>query len=94
MTHVTVLALTSTQATLWWIALAIGLVVVATVIALLTFLSRLLSDVASGVAAIEEIAQGIDRIAPGDDLPAMAAGLRELGAEIKLQDDLLTRLTR
>ncbi|MCA1702212.1 MAG: hypothetical protein LC808_02645 [Actinobacteria bacterium] len=90
----TLALITSTQATLWWIALAIGLVVVATVVVLLTFLSRLLSDIASGVASLEEIAEGIEQIAPGDDLPATAAGLRELGAEIKLQDDLLTRLTR
>lgn len=86
--------ITSDQATLWWIALAIGLVVVAVVIALLTMLSRLLSDVASGVASLLEVAEGIERIAPGNDLPATAAGLRELGAEIRLQDDLLTRATR
>jgi predicted signal transduction protein with EAL and GGDEF domain len=91
---VTLLGLTTDQATLWWIALAIGLVVVAVVIVLLTLLSRFLSDVASGVAALQDVAEQIERVAPSDDLPATAASLRELGAEIQLQDDLLTRLTR
>lgn len=82
------------QATLWWIALAIGLVVVGVVIALLTFLSRLLNDAVSGVASLEEIAEGVERDTPGGDLPATAASLRELHSEIQLQNDLLGRWTR
>lgn len=86
--------LTSNQATLWWIALVIGIVVVLVVVALLTFLSRLLNDAVSGVATLQEIAERVDRETPGDDLPATAANLRELRTEIKLQDDLLARWTQ
>jgi hypothetical protein len=86
--------LSSEQATFWWIALVIGLVVVAVVIVLLTLLSRLLNDVVTGVAALQEIAEGVERDTPGDDLPATAASLRELHTEIKLQDDMLGRWTQ
>lgn len=89
----TALVLDSGQATLWWIALAVGAVVVGVVIALLTLLSRLLTGVGSSVAALEEVAGRIDGAAPGD-LPAAAASLRELGTEIKLQDELLGQWTQ
>ncbi|MEJ7657779.1 MAG: hypothetical protein WKF33_12205 [Thermoleophilaceae bacterium] len=90
----TALVLDPGQATLWWIALAVGAVVVGVVIALLTLLSRLLTGVGSSVAALEEVAGRIDGAAPGDDLPAAAASLRELGTEIKLQDELLGQWTQ
>jgi len=91
---VTALALGPGQAALWWIALAVGLVVVAVVIALLTLLSRLLSDIVSSVGSLNEVAEGLGPEAAGDDLAATAASLRELRTEIKFQEELLARWTQ
>lgn len=84
------LALNPGQATLWWIALAIGAVVVAVVIVLFLFLSRLLHDIGSGMAAIDEMANRLERSTVTDDLRATALTLRELRDEIRVHDDLLS----
>lgn len=84
------LALNSGQATLWWIALVIGAVVVAVVIVLFLFLSRLLSDIGDGVAAIDEMAERLRRGSGTGELRATASTLRELREEIRIHDDLLS----
>ena len=86
-----VLALDTGEVTLWWIALALGAVVLAVVIVLLTLLSRLLGDVGSSVASLDEIAGRLERETPADALTTTATSLRDLRTEIKLHDDLLAR---
>lgn len=85
------LALDTGEVTLWWVALAVGAVVVAVVIVLLALLSRLLSDVGSSVASLDEIAGQLEQETQADALPATATSLRDLSTEIKLHDDLLAR---
>jgi hypothetical protein len=87
---VIVFALNPAQATLWWIALALGAVVVAVVVALFLFLSRLLHDIGFGLAAIDEMAERVERGSATSDLRATASTLRELREEIRVHDDLLS----
>lgn len=86
----TLLTLNPAQSTLWWIALAIGAVVVAVVIVLFLFLSRLLADIGDGVAAIDEVAERLRRGSATGELRATASTLRELREEIRIHDDLLS----
>ncbi len=85
------LALNPEQAVLWWVALAIGAVVVAVVIVLFLFLSRLLRDIHFGVAAMGEMAERVERGSATGDLRATAMTLREIREEIRIHDDLLSR---
>ena len=79
------------QYTLWWIALAIGLVVVLVVVVLFTFLSRLLHDIRVGVEALDEVAERMESGTATDDLRATASVLRDIRDEIRVHDDLLPR---
>jgi hypothetical protein len=88
---VNLLALNPEQAVLWWVALAIGAVVVAVVIVLFLFLSRLLHDIRFGVAAMGEMAEQVQRGSATGDLRATAMTLREIREEIRIHDDLLSR---
>lgn len=79
------------QYTLWWIALAIGLVVVLVVVLLFTFLSRLLHDIRVGVTALNEVAGRIESVSAAGDLRETATILRDIRDEIRVHDDLLPR---
>jgi len=79
------------QVTLWWIALAIGFVVVAVVVVLFTFLSRLLHDIRVGVMELDDIAERIESGTAAGDLRATASVLRDIRDEIRVHDDILPR---
>lgn len=49
------------EATYWWVALGVGLVVVLVVIALLSMLELLVRDIERGVQGVREVATGISR---------------------------------
>ncbi len=83
--------LDQSQYTLWWIALAIGAVVVAVVVVLFTFLSRLLHDIRVGVEALDEVAERMESGTASGDLRATASVLRDIRDEIRVHDDLLPR---
>ncbi len=83
--------LDQSQYTLWWIALAIGAVVVAVVVVLFTFLSRLLRDIRVGVEALDEVAERMESGTATGDLRATASVLRDIRDEIRVHDDLLPR---
>ncbi len=85
------LALNPGQATLWWIALAIGAVVVAVVIVLFLFLSRLLHDIRVGVMELDDVAERIETGTAAGDLRATASVLRDIRDEIRVHDDLFPR---
>lgn len=78
------------QATMWWIALAVGAVVVATVVVLFLFLSRLLTDIRSGVEVLEQMAERVEQDSSSGDLRETAAVLRDIRDEIRVHDDLLS----
>lgn len=79
------------QATLWWIALAVGAVVIGVVIVLFAMLSRLLSDISSGVATLDAMAERVESGSASGDLRATASVLRDIRDEIRVHDDLLSR---
>lgn len=79
------------QATLWWIALAVGAVVIGVVIVLFALLSRLLSDISSGVATLDTMAERVEGGSASGDLRATASVLRDIRDEIRVHDDLLSR---
>ena len=79
------------QYTLWWIALAIGAVVVAVVVVLFTFLSRLLHDIRVGVEALDDAAERMESSTATGDLRATASVLRDIRDELRVHDDLLPR---
>ncbi len=80
------------QYTLWWIALAIGAVVVAVVVVLFTFLSRLLHDIRVGVEALDDVAERMESgTSATGDLRATASVLRDIRDELRVHDDLLPR---
>lgn len=79
------------QATLWWIALAVGAVVIGVVIVLFALLSRLLSDIRFGVSALDAMAERIETTSASSDLRATASVLRDIRDEIRVHDDLLSR---
>ncbi len=79
------------QYTLWWIALAIGAVVVAVVVVLFTFLSRLLHDIRVGVEALDDAAERMESGTATGDLRATASVLRDIRDELRVHDDLLPR---
>ncbi len=78
------------QATFWWIALAVGAVVVGVVVVLLALLSRLLNDIRFGVAALDAMAERIEHGTAAGDLRATASVLRDIRDEIRVHDDLLS----
>ncbi len=83
--------LDQSQVTLWWIALAIGFVVVAVVVVLFTFLSRLLHDIRVGVMELDDVAERIETGTAAGDLRATASVLRDIRDEIRVHDDILLR---
>lgn len=87
----TLVMLDQSQVTLWWIALAIGFVVVAVVVVLFTFLSRLLHDIRVGVMELDDIAERIETGTAAGDLRATASVLRDIRDEIRVHDDILPR---
>ena len=78
------------QTTLWWIALAIGAVVIGVVIVLFALLSRLLSDISLGVSALDTMAERIELSSGAGDLRATASVLRDIRDELRVHDDLLS----
>ncbi len=78
------------EVALWWIALAVGVVVLGVVVALLTLLSRLLRDVAFGVASLGEMADRLEQASAAGDLGRTAFVLSELREEIRVHDERLS----
>lgn len=78
------------ETALWWIALAVGVVVIGVVVALFTLLSRLLADMSFGVASLGEMAERLERASAGGDLERTASLLRELREEIRVHDERLS----
>ena len=79
------------EAMFWWVALAVGAVVVAVVVVLFTFLSRLLHDIGHGVAALEQVAERLEHGAAPGALKATASVLQDIRDEIRLHDERLSR---
>lgn len=88
-----VLALATEETTLWWVALGIGLVVILVVIALLTFLRRLVEDIDVGVAELWAMATRVAaNTATVWQLNVTARHLSQIEEEALLHDDLLASL--
>lgn len=85
-----VLALTREETTFWMISLGIGLVVVFVVIALLTFLLKLVRDIDAGVSGVLNTAVGvIGNTSLIAKLGTTAGALEEIKKEALRHDALL-----
>lgn len=85
----TVLAYAQAEITIWWIALGIGAVVLATVIALLTLLLRFVQDIDRGVADVWSTATKLAaNTATAWQLQGTANTVDKLNAELHRHDEL------
>ena len=87
----TVLALSSDERVLWYIALGIGLVVILVVIALLTLLSSLVRDIEVGVSALwtmaKRMAANTSTTYQFNETAALANGITD---ELQRHDEVLS----
>ena len=89
----TLLTVTGPDLTFWWIALGIGLVVVAVVIALLTLLVRLVRYIDEGVAEVWATATRLAaNTATTWQLQNTLQATQQLKDEVQRHDQLLERL--
>lgn len=87
---ITVLGLASEELTMWYIALGIGLVVVAVVIALLTLLAKIVGEIDRGVQILWGTAQRMAaNTATTWQIASLAGTAEQLRNETTLHDRLL-----
>lgn len=87
------MALAPEEITLWWVTLGIGLVVIAVVITLLTFLIKLVNSIDTGVAELWATATRLAaNTATAWQLNGTAMALEKIEDEALLHDELLETL--
>ncbi len=91
----TLLAITAEDRTFWYVALAVGAVVLAVVVALLTLLVLFLRDIDGGMRGALGVAQGIlANTAAAEQFEPVRSAVREIRDELSVHAQILSERRR